>query len=417
LTVGSHTYTVAATAEDGQTGIALARQHGRRGETSRTACTETGERSRPAAGRPRPPLGYLDEPGHQVGDILDTESADQAWTEPRQEMPFQVVAVALERALAARAGFHTPLVALDPPPGDPGEAELRRRQRHAGTGRPDEERPLRPCLLDVVSDGPEPRPAPGHEAHRVLPVRLQVDALLDAHAPGRTMVGFRLDSRRASFLPVRRSYPPERLALLRRKRQIEDFLELRLLAPIEIRDDLGGPAVRSPRQFGHVGIASDSAELPFQEGDRCGAGRVAELQPSDQRPDHRDPTGLLIRDGVPFCVLDGHLKIKPEISEQEEPPPGVETAATSKSNGQVEEQLTYATGEREKQKLRPQNHEPRAAKHRHRTPFRRIGRAAWSPPRQFEFDANVQRGMADRKAWGAVFSDPFVPHHVPHHHF
>jgi hypothetical protein len=43
--------------------------------------------------------------------------------------------------------------------------------------------------------------------------------------------------------------------------------------------------------------------------------------------------------------------------------------------------------------------------------------AAWSPPRQFEFDANVQRGMADRKAWGTVFSDPFVPHHVPHHHF
>jgi hypothetical protein len=53
-------------------------------------------------------------------------------------MPFQVIAVALERALTALAGFHTPLIALDPPSRDPGEAELRRRQRHAGTGRLDE---------------------------------------------------------------------------------------------------------------------------------------------------------------------------------------------------------------------------------------------------------------------------------------
>lgn len=128
------------------------------------------------------------EPGHQVGDVLDIEGADQARTERRQQMPFQVVAVVLERALTALAGFDPPLVALDPPSGDPGKAELRRRQRHARTGRLDEEGALRPRLRDVVANGPEPWSAVGHEADGVLPVRLQIDALLDARTPGRTMV-------------------------------------------------------------------------------------------------------------------------------------------------------------------------------------------------------------------------------------
>ncbi len=120
------------------------------------------------------------ELGHQGGDVLDTDGADQAWTERWQQMPFEVIAVALERALTALAGFYPSLIALDPPPRDPGEAELWSRQRHAGAGRLDEERALRPRLLDVVPDSAETRPACSHETDRVLAVGLLIDALLHA---------------------------------------------------------------------------------------------------------------------------------------------------------------------------------------------------------------------------------------------
>ncbi len=99
-----------------------------------------------------------------------------------------MIAVMLERALAPLTGFHPPLIALDPPSGDAGEPELRRRQRHTGTYRLGEDRALRPRRLDVVADGTEARPAAGHETDGVLPVGLQINALLDSHAAGRLVV-------------------------------------------------------------------------------------------------------------------------------------------------------------------------------------------------------------------------------------
>lgn len=124
------------------------------------------------------------EHGHQGGDILDTESTDQAWTERWQQMPFQVIAVALERALTALAGFHTALIALDPPSGDPGETKLRGRQGHTRTSRLDEKHPLRARLLDVVADSAETGLSSGHETNRVLAIGLLIDALLHADSRG-----------------------------------------------------------------------------------------------------------------------------------------------------------------------------------------------------------------------------------------
>jgi hypothetical protein len=100
----------------------------------------------------------------------------------------QVIAVMLERALAPLAGFHPPLVALDPPPGDAGEPELRRRQRHAGTYRLDEDRALGSSFLEVVPDDTEMRSAAGHETDGIFPVWLLIDALLDPHTAGRLTV-------------------------------------------------------------------------------------------------------------------------------------------------------------------------------------------------------------------------------------
>jgi hypothetical protein len=70
-------------------------------------------------------------------------------------MSFEVIAIALERSLATLTGFNPPLIALDPPPGDAGEAELGDSQRYAGASRLDEEGALPPRLIEVVADGPK----------------------------------------------------------------------------------------------------------------------------------------------------------------------------------------------------------------------------------------------------------------------
>lgn len=85
----------------------------------------------------------------------------------------------LDRPLTPLARFHAALVALNPPPRDPGEAKLRHGWDDSQAGGVDEGGALDPCRFEVVADGAKARPAAGHEADRVFAVGLLVDALLE----------------------------------------------------------------------------------------------------------------------------------------------------------------------------------------------------------------------------------------------
>ena len=139
-----------------------------------------------------------------------SSSSETSWTvisrssrapERREEVVLEVVAVALERALAALARGDPPLVALQPPARRLREPEPWRRGEHSPADRFDVHPALAAGGVELVADRAERQFPAQHEAHRVAAVGLAVDPALHALAPAGAPAATRGHARPRSARP------------------------------------------------------------------------------------------------------------------------------------------------------------------------------------------------------------------------
>ncbi|HVX32688.1 MAG TPA: hypothetical protein VHA80_06045, partial [Solirubrobacterales bacterium] len=82
-------------------------------------------------------------------------------------------------------------------------------------------------------------------------------------------------------------------------------------------------------QFTLVGVSGDRGEHPFEQRHGVRAGKLAPLQPANQRTGAGEAGGAPLADASVFGVVDLVDKVLAEVAEEEEELPAVEAAAVA----------------------------------------------------------------------------------------